>query len=158
MHELFGGKYMTTLSAARSRSVQLGILLGQTAALKDRLLDRHLTPLGLTAAQLKVLRVICRGGDTAVALCRQLSTHSAAMTRMLDRLERKGLIVRIRDENDRRQIRLALTDKGVAMGSVPSTMEVAAMNELTASITSEELLRLESLLEKILSGETAQVI
>lgn len=149
---------MTTLSAARSRSVQLGILLGQTAALKDRLLDRHLTPLGLTAAQLKVLRIICRGGDTAAALCRLLSIHSASMTRMLDRLERKGLIVRIRDEHDRRQVRLALTDKGVALGSVLPTMEVAAMNELTASITSEELLRLESLLEKILSGDLARVI
>ena len=149
---------MTNLTAARSRSVQLGILLGQTAALKDRLFDRHLTPLGLTAAQLKVLRTICRGDDTAVAVCRQLNIHSASMTRMLDRLERKGLLVRIRDEHDRRQIRLAVTDKGEAMGSVPSTMEVAAMNELTAGITSEELLRLESLLAKILSGETAQVI
>lgn len=147
---------MANYSAVSFKSVNIGLLLGQTAALKDRLLDRHLIPLGLTAAQLKVLRIICRGDDTAVALCRHLSIHSASMTRMLDRLQRKGLIVRIRDEHDRRQVRLALTEKGEALGSVLPTMEVAAMNELTASITSEELLRLEGLLEKILFGETPQ--
>lgn len=145
---------MSNFSAASFKTAHLGILLGQTAALKDRLLDRHLMPLGITAAQLKVLRIIRRGDDTAVALCRHLSIHSACMTRMLDRLERKGLIVRTRDDQDRRQIRLALTDKGEAMSSVLPTMEVAAMNEFTEGLTAEEVSRLESLLEKMLSAES----
>jgi len=85
---------MGNCSAAGFESVQLGILLGRAAALKDRLLDRQLLHLGITAAQLKVLRIIHRGDDTPVALCRHLAIHSASMTRMLDRLERKGLIVR----------------------------------------------------------------
>ncbi|WP_297843910.1 MarR family transcriptional regulator [Pseudomonas sp.] len=148
---------MANFSAAIFKSLHLGILLGQTAALKDRLLDRHLMPLGITAAQLKVLKTVCRGDDTAVALCRQLSIHSASMTRMLDRLERKGLIVRIRDAQDRRQVRLALTNEGRALGSVLPTTEVAAMNEFAAGLTSEDLLRLESILEKILSAESPRI-
>lgn len=141
---------MDNFSVASFKSVQFGMLLGRAAAQKDRLLDRHLMPIGITAAQLKVLRIIRRGDDTAVALCRHLSIHSASMTRMLDRLERKGLIVRSLDDQDRRQVRLALTNKGEAMSSVLPTMEIAAMNEFTASLTTEELLRLENLLEKML--------
>jgi MarR family multiple antibiotic resistance transcriptional regulator len=141
---------MINFSAAGSKSLQVGMLIGLTAALKDRLLDRHLSPLGITAAQLKVLRVICRGDDTAVALCRQLSIHSACMTRMLDRLERKGLIIRTRDGADRRQVRLLLTAQGKSMSSMLPTMEVAAMNEFAAGATSEELMRLETLLAKVI--------
>ncbi|WP_447650589.1 MarR family winged helix-turn-helix transcriptional regulator [Pseudomonas abietaniphila] len=145
---------MINFSAAGSKSLQVGMLIGLTAALKDRLLDRHLSPLGITAAQLKVLRVICRGDDTAVALCRQLSIHSACMTRMLDRLERKGLIIRTRDGADRRQVRLLLTAQGKSMSSMLPTMEVAAMNEFAAGVTSEELMRLESLLAKMISANS----
>ncbi|MFJ7311443.1 MarR family transcriptional regulator [Pseudomonas sp. NPDC098747] len=50
--------------------------------------------LGITAAQIKVLKLIFRGDNTAVAFCRHLSIYSVSMTRMLDRLERKGLMIR----------------------------------------------------------------
>lgn len=147
---------MSDLSATRLESLRLGILLGRTAALKDRLLDRHLMPLGITAAQLKVLRVISHEDDTT-ALCRLLCIHSASMTRMLDRLERKGLIVRSQDDQDRRKVRLALTHQGEEMTTALPTMEVAAMNEFTAGLTPEELLRLESLLQKMLGAESALI-
>ncbi|EJM15522.1 hypothetical protein PMI22_04256 [Pseudomonas sp. GM21] len=52
---------MGNCSAAGFESVQLGILLGRAAALKNRLLDRQLLPLGITAAQLKVLRLFTAG-------------------------------------------------------------------------------------------------
>ncbi|MFJ5282879.1 MarR family winged helix-turn-helix transcriptional regulator [Pseudomonas sp. NPDC088429] len=142
---------MANFSAASFKTVHLGILLGQTAALKDRLLDRHLMPLGITAAQLKVLRIVGRGDDTAVALCRHLSIHSASMTRMLDRLERKGLIVRSQDDQDRRQVRLVLTDKGETLRLMFPPMEAAAMNEFTECLTTEELKCLMRLLGKMLS-------
>ncbi|MBS4089723.1 MarR family winged helix-turn-helix transcriptional regulator [Pseudomonas rustica] len=142
---------MANFSAASFKTVHLGILLGQTAALKDRLLDRHLLPLGITAAQLKVLRIVGRGDDTAVALCRHLSIHSASMTRMLDRLERKGLIVRSQDDQDRRQVRLVLTDKGETLRLMFPPMEAAAMNEFTECLTTEELKCLMRLLGKMLS-------
>lgn len=145
---------MDYFSADSFKSAHLGILLGRTAALKDRLLDRHLAPLGITASQLKVLRIIRRGDDTAVALCRHLSINSACMTRMLDRLERKGLIVRAPDDHDRRQVRLALTIDGEALSSALPILEVAAMNEFTDCLTSEEVSRLESLLEKMLPAES----
>jgi DNA-binding MarR family transcriptional regulator len=74
---------------------------------------------------------------------------------MVDRLERKGLIVRSQDGQDRRQVRLVLTSKGEALRSISPPIEAAAMNEFTASLTTEELMRLECLLEKILSAESS---
>lgn len=140
---------MATDFASISQAIHFASLLGLSAALKDRLLDRHLLPLGITAAQLKVLKIICSGDDTAAALCRRLSIHSAAMTRMLDRLECKGLIVRTRGGQDRREARLALTHAGEALRSKLMAMEIAAMNEFTASLSADEVVRLEELLAKI---------
>lgn len=143
---------MAYFSAAGYQAIRLGVVLGQTAALKDRILDRHLQPLGITSAQLKVLRIICSGDNTAVALCRQLSIHSAAMTRMLDRLERKGLLVRTPDERDQRQTRLLLTEAGRAVTAQLPALAGAAMNEFTLGLSAEELSRLEALLEKIVDS------
>ncbi|WBG66516.1 MarR family transcriptional regulator [Pseudomonas citronellolis] len=130
--------------------VRLGVLLGQSAALKDRVLDRYLLPFGITAGQFKVLRMICSGENTAVALCRHLSIHSAAMTRMLSRLERKDLILRVRDDQDLRQIRLVLTEKGRELNALLPTLGAEAMSEFTADLTSQELSQLQCLLEKML--------
>ncbi len=54
-------------------------------------------PHGVTAAQFKVLIIIAQFDvDTPAELCRNLSLDSGSMTRMLDRLEQKGLLARQR--------------------------------------------------------------
>ena len=68
----------------------LGLLLGRAAILKDRIIDTHMEPHGITAAQFKVLIIMAQFGvDTPAELCRNLSLDSGSMTRMLDRLEQK---------------------------------------------------------------------
>ena len=96
----------------------LGMLLGRTAMLKDRIIDRHMEPYGITAAQFKVLIIMAQFDvDTPAELCRHLSLDSGSMTRMLDRLEQKKLLMRQRSEADRRQVRLVLTDDGQALAN-----------------------------------------
>jgi DNA-binding MarR family transcriptional regulator len=76
---------------------QLGLLLGRAAILKDKIIDTHMEPHGITAAQFKVLIIMAQFGvDTPAELCRNLSLDSGSMTRMLDRLEQKGLLGRKR--------------------------------------------------------------
>lgn len=72
------------------------------------------------------------------------------MTRMLDRLEQKNLLIRQRSEADRRQVRLVLTDDGLALVDQLPTVGAAAMNELAAAISPQELHSLEQILKKIL--------
>lgn len=117
----------------------LGYLLHQAGLLKDRILDRHLAPLDVTSAQFKVLIYLHFGGvQNPAELCRQLHLDSGAMTRMLDRLESKGLIERKRCPSDRRVVRLSLTPAGLDVAHKIPEVTVNALNELTAPLDQDE--------------------
>jgi DNA-binding MarR family transcriptional regulator len=72
------------------------------------------------------------------------------MTRMLDRLEQKGLLVRTRSESDRRQVRLVLTETGQALSDLLPQVGAVAMNEMVGVLEDSELVTLEKILTKIL--------
>ena len=130
---------------------QLGLLLGRAAILKDKIIDTHMEPHGITAAQFKVLIIMAQFGvDTPAELCRNLSLDSGSMTRMLDRLEQKGFLARQRCEADRRQVQLVLTEEGEKLAALLPHIGAEAMNELAGGITPEELKTLEQILKKIL--------
>ncbi|ABA75383.1 MULTISPECIES: MarR family winged helix-turn-helix transcriptional regulator [Pseudomonas] len=129
----------------------LGLLLGRAALLKDKIIDTHMEPHGITAAQFKVLIIMAQFGvDTPAELCRHLSLDSGSMTRMLDRLEQKGFLVRQRSEGDRRQVQLKLTEQGQQLADRLPHIGADAMNELAGAVTPDELKTLEYILKKIL--------
>ncbi|MGA8134728.1 MULTISPECIES: MarR family winged helix-turn-helix transcriptional regulator [Pseudomonas] len=129
----------------------LGLLLGRAALLKDRIIDAHMVPYGITAAQFKVLIIMAQFGvDTPAELCRHLSLDSGSMTRMLDRLEQKDLLARRRSEGDRRQVQLVLTAQGQVLADRLPEIGADAMNELAGAVTPQELRSLEEILKKIL--------
>lgn len=129
----------------------LGMLLGRTEQLKNRILDTHLAPFGVTAPQFKVLVMIAEfGAETPADLCRMLSLDSGSMTRMLDRLEQKDLIARTRSDADRRQVRLVLTQEGHKLSDLMPQIGAKAMNEMVGMLESDELASLEKILIKIL--------
>ncbi|MND87241.1 MarR family transcriptional regulator [Pseudomonas alkylphenolica] len=135
----------------------IGMLLGRAAMVKDRILDSHLQDFGVTAAQFKVLIIVAQYGvDTPAELCRFLSLDSGSMTRMLDRLEQKDLILRRRCPDDRRQVRLALSEEGQKLADQLPQIGAAAMNELVGVLAADELATLENLLSKVLlaAGDT----
>ncbi|TRX75685.1 MarR family winged helix-turn-helix transcriptional regulator [Pseudomonas mangiferae] len=138
----------------------LGHLIHLANQYKDGLLDKHLSSHDVTVAQFKVLLLLARDGlDSPAALCRPLALDSGAMTRMLDRLESKGLIERTRNTEDRRQIRLSLTEQGRAFSLHGSRIAADAMNELIDPLEPGEVDELQRLLRKLLapclSGETS---
>ncbi|WP_166362766.1 MarR family winged helix-turn-helix transcriptional regulator [Pseudomonas akapageensis] len=129
----------------------IGLLLGRAAVVKDRILDGHLDALGITSAQFKVLIIMAQYAiDTPAELCRYLSLDSGSMTRMLDRLEQKGLIARRRCPDDRRQVRLGLTESGQKLADQLPHVGSDAMNELLGVLTPGELASLEHMLTKVL--------
>ncbi|KAA8712176.1 MarR family winged helix-turn-helix transcriptional regulator [Pseudomonas cannabina] len=132
-------------------STLIGLLVGRTNALKDRTLDKYLLPYDVTFAQFKVLIIIAQfATDTPVELCRHLSLDSGSMTRMLDRLEQKELIVRARSATDRRQVRLALTEQGQKLSDLLPQIGADAMNEIFAPLNAEEVASLQRILTKVL--------
>lgn len=71
----------------------------------------------LTWTQYNALRVLRGAGDEALAcgvLGERLIARDADVTRLLDRLERQGLVARARDPRDRRVVTARLTDAGRA--------------------------------------------
>ncbi|MDB6144324.1 MAG: marR [Pseudomonas sp.] len=129
----------------------MGLLIGRTNGLKDRLLDKYLVPYGVTSSQFKVLIIVAQfGTDTPADLCRHLSLDSGSMTRMLDRLEQKSLIERSRSDVDRRQVRILLTEEGKKLSDLLPKVGADAMNELFNTLEPEDLAHLERILIKVL--------
>jgi DNA-binding MarR family transcriptional regulator len=72
----------------------------------------------LSATQYNVLRIL-RGAGTEGHTCGDVSarlvTHDPDVTRLLDRLEKRGLIERRRSDKDRRVVRTTISDGGMAL-------------------------------------------
>jgi DNA-binding MarR family transcriptional regulator len=121
--------------------------------------DERLAGLEPTFAQLFVLASLAasEGPLSAAELCRRLSYDAGAMTRMLDRLESKGLISRTRHADDRRVVCLRLTQKGKA--SYPRIRESAilAINRLLRGFTKAEVRQLEAMMARMLKNAPGPV-
>ncbi len=95
----------------------LGYLVGHIRRALLEALEREIAPLGLTAPQAIVLfqLQLAEGAVShAAEFCRVLHYDPGAMTRLLDRLEKKGFVRRVRSERDRRALKLELTAAGRA--------------------------------------------
>src|SRR5213592_1213043 len=95
-------------------SVELANRLRPVLLLLNRHLRREAHAEGVTGGQAALLAQIRHHPDLGVReLAAREGISAPSMTRYLDRLERAGLIVRMRSREDARRIRLALTPKGV---------------------------------------------
>ena len=114
-------------------------------------LDRELAPLDITAAQFVILMNLAGGEvDSASKLCKGVSYDPGAMTRMLDRLEGKGLIRRVRCADDRRKVILELTPEGKAVYPKLVASYVNVLNRFLHGFTKPEVRQLETLLSRML--------
>jgi DNA-binding MarR family transcriptional regulator len=137
----------------------LGALLGRVrvemlAALDEELsADKRLAPLELSAAQFSVIASLAgEVRKSASDLCKVISYDAGAMTRMLDRLEGKGLIRRNRSPDDRRLVHLELTDEGRALYPRMRELALGVANRFLHGFTKAEARQLESLLTRMLEN------
>jgi DNA-binding MarR family transcriptional regulator len=90
----------------------------KTADLLVSKLDRKLAGLGLSHQQYNVLRIV-RGSGTegipTLAIAERLIESAPGMTRLLDRLEEKGVVRRERCKHDRRQVLCYIKDEGAKL-------------------------------------------
>ncbi|MGD0503675.1 MAG: MarR family transcriptional regulator [Steroidobacteraceae bacterium] len=115
--------------------------------------DPDLAELEISAAQYVIISVLAkRGVDSATELCKDLSYDGGAMTRMIDRLEAKGLISRHRCPDDRRLVKLELTEAGLA--ALPKLREcsVRVLNHFMRGFSQAEARQLEGYLGRMLQN------
>jgi len=115
--------------------------------------DKRLAAHGLTSAQWgPLLRIQKAGGSAPVAeLARWMMCDAGAMTRMLDRLEKKGLCKRVRSTEDRRIVRMELTPAGEAVVEEVPAVLASVMNAHLAGFSKAEWQTLKSYLQRMLA-------
>lgn len=96
---------------------QLGLLFRQVRDAMWARMERELAAAGhdLTFSQFVTLKRLAHGEASASELARKAELNPGAMTRLLDRLEERGMIARVADPADRRALLVRLTDPGRAM-------------------------------------------
>lgn len=130
-----------------------GFVINALRARMMAVMDRELAALGITSAQWAVLvQVADTPGCTAAALCRRVHYDTGSMTRMLDRLEDKGLIRRARSDNDRRAAYLYLTDTGREVHDQLPGHAARVLNAHFEGFTREEVVTLRGLLDRMLAN------
>jgi DNA-binding MarR family transcriptional regulator len=116
-------------------------------------LDRELSAFDISAAQLFVLSSVANGeADSAAGLCKTISYDPGAMTRMIDRLQQKGLVRRVPHPEDRRAMNLELTAAGKAL--YPQLVEAKdrVQSQFLRGFSEEEVRLFETMLNRMLAN------
>jgi DNA-binding MarR family transcriptional regulator len=116
-------------------------------------LDRELAPYDITAPQLIVLASVANGeADSAAGLCKTISYDPGAMTRMIDRLQQKGLVRRIPHPDDRRAMNLELTVAGKALYPQLLATKERVTAQFLRGFSQDEVAVLERFLHRMLEN------
>jgi len=115
--------------------------------------DAEVAALEVTAAQYVIIAQLAeKEANSSAQLCKSFSYDAGAMTRMVDRLEAKGLLERRRCPDDRRLINLELTEAGKALFPKMKAIAAAVQNRFLRGFTKDEVRQLERLLGRILEN------
>ncbi len=101
---------------APEAELSVGYLMSRARASLLSALDARLEQFGLNAMQFAVLKHLANGdAGTAADLCRVMYYDGGSMTRVVDRLEERGLLRRERCREDRRVVYLRVAPNGRAL-------------------------------------------
>src|SRR5881392_2284356 len=78
---------------------------------------------------------------TVVELAAHMGVTAATMSIAIDRLEKKGYVVRLKDAKDRRRVHVRLTTAGVRVREASSVLDPSRVEALVARLSDEERAR-----------------
>lgn len=115
--------------------------------------ESELEPYGLTNAQwVPMLKLLQGVANTAAELARESHMDAGAMTRLLDRLEDKGFLRRVRSSQDRRVVHIELTDAGRDTAQHIPTVLCQVQNAHLRGFSRDDLDALKGLLRRALDN------
>ena len=137
-----------------SQAPSLGMLLTMVRAEMVRAIEAELASKGLDLSftQYLILKKSQQlGAVSATELARAVELDGGAMTRQLDQLERKGYLRRSPHEQDRRALRIELTEAGnTVWQNTASVCSQRVMNAAQRSLDDTEQAQLYDYLERVL--------
>jgi DNA-binding MarR family transcriptional regulator len=139
----------------RSRGQEVVVALLRTADLVRRAVSQAVETHDITLQQYNVLRILRGAGDKGLPtleIAERMIEHAPGVTRLLDRLEAKGLVRRERCREDRRQVLCWLTPTGLELVTNLDEPVDRADVEAVAQLTPEDQEKLLRLLDAVRAG------
>lgn len=134
-------------------SLSIGYLTRYAHRAFVKALADELEPHGIRSGQWSVLRILWDiEGLTQVELADRMRVEKASLTGVLEGMERRGLILRERNEEDRRKINITLTAQGRRLKSQLLPHAVKINRKATRGMTNAETLQLRGLLAKLIEN------
>lgn len=129
-----------------------GSLLHQVGRELGTALERQFAAFDITAQQAALLLQAGRQQGSPSKLMTLLGTDTAGMTRLLDRLEGKGLLQRRKHPDDRRSIIIELTEQGRALLPRLPPIFGRVTGQLLAGFSTDEVGQLTTMLQRMLDN------
>jgi DNA-binding MarR family transcriptional regulator len=133
-------------------------LLNKTTRALSTRLQHSFTCAGLdvTSEQWMILLLLWQeDGRSPWQIAEIIGKDKAAVTRLIDGLERRNLVVRVSDTTDLRQKHVRLTPQGKAMESKLIPLGIANMAKAQAGLSIEEIESCKAVLKKLYTNLNA---
>lgn len=127
------------------------VLLLNTSDIVTRYTETQLSKLGITCTQYAVLVTlsVCQQPPTLTELSHRLFRTKNSLTTVIGNMERDGLVKRVRDNADRRAIRVMTTEKGAQLFDTVRAPSRELVYQIMSCYNEEELSRLAELLQRV---------
>ncbi|HEV8559715.1 MAG TPA: MarR family transcriptional regulator [Actinophytocola sp.] len=129
-----------------------GSLLSKVSRELTTAVERELAPLGVTAQQAALILYAAPAASRPNELAAEVGTDTAGMTRLLDRLESKGLLTRGPHPKDRRAVVVELTPDGHALVPQIAPCFGRVTTRLLDGFNAPEIKQLNGLLNRMLEN------
>ena len=132
---------------------RVAILIKKIALVNEKLSNHILQPYELTHTQYKILMLLLRNPETPIRQA-DIETHfsmtNPSVTGIIQNLEKKGLVERVQNPDDKRSKLVKLTDQAVSMEEELYALGESLETQVTKNLTEDENKQLIALLKKIL--------
>jgi len=138
-----------------STSQEAALALMRTADMVRRAVAGLVEPHGITPQQYNVLRILRGAGDRGLPtleIAQRMIEQTPGITRLIDRLETKKLVLRERCATDRRQVFCRITTGGLAMLEQLDAPLQSREKQTLGGLNDEELAQLIALLDRAREG------
>ena len=130
----------------------IGFLMKRCGVLMTQIAERHFESTSVSFIQWSTLMRLCAqaGHMSATQLSRELGYDMGALTRVVDELERRGLVRRERSRRDRRAVEIAVTSAGRRQADSAKPVVVELLNELLEPYSEAEIATFIELTQRML--------
>lgn len=131
----------------------VGYLLQRAKNTLAHTVEQEVSSLDITHAQASCLIMLATGrAATVTDLGRELNTDMGSVTRLLSRMEKRGLIQRRRSDVDRRVVDLLLTEQGQALADRLPAIFCKVLAQHFSGFSADEVQLLKNMLRRVIDN------